>query len=149
MAKILSEVATGKRSVPQPNDALVVAVPVAVVLPAVAPAVNDLIALLELPPGVDLVDYEIFAPQLDSNGAPTNAYSIGSENAGGTDLAVVYESGLTAGRTANGSVSRCAVANQLAADRTTARRIALKVTGAFATYAGAGKTLLAVLHLKS
>ncbi|WP_422097482.1 hypothetical protein [Variovorax sp.] len=149
MAKLLSEVATGKRSVPQPSNGQVIAVPIPFVLPAAAPAVNDIVGLCELPPGVELVDYSIFAPQLDSNGAPTNTYSIGHENAGGTDLAVVYETGLTAGRTASGSVSRCAVAAQLAADKTVARRIALKVTGAFATYAGSGKTLLAVLHLKA
>lgn len=148
MAKVLSDVMTGKKSVPQPYDATLIQVPVPVVLPA-ALAVNDLISLIELPPGVDLVDYDIFAPQLDSNAAPTNTYSIGSENAAGTDLAVVYETGLTAGRTAVGSVSRCAVAAQMAADRNTARKVSLKVTAAFATYAGSGKTLLAVFHLKS
>jgi len=149
MAKILSEVMTGKKSVPQPNSAFIERVPVTVVLPAAAPAVNDIISLLELPPGVELVDFDIIAPQTDSNGAPTNTLSIGSENALGTDLTVVYESGLTAGRTANGSISRSTTANTLAADKTIARRIALKVTGAFATYAGAGKTLLVLLHLKA
>ncbi|QNK66083.1 hypothetical protein [Variovorax sp. PAMC26660] len=148
MAKILSDVMTGKRSVPQPYDATVIQVSVAIVLPA-ALAVNDLLSLIELPPGVDLVDYDIFAPQLDSNAAPTNTYSIGSENAAGTDLAVVYETGLTAGRTATGSVSRCTVAAQLASDRNTARKVSLKVTAAFATYAGAGKSLLAIFHVKS
>lgn len=148
MAKVLSEILTGKKNVPQPMDATVSQVPVTLVLPAAAPAVGDLLSLLELPPGVELVDYDIFAPQLDSNGAPTNAYSIGSENAGGTDLGVVYETGLTAGRTANGSVSRASGANHLTADKTVARKIALKVTGAFATWAGAGKTVLAVLHLR-
>lgn len=148
MPKTLSDVMTGKRSVPQPYDATVIQVAVPVTLPA-ALAVNDLLSLIELPPGVDLVDYDIFAPQVDSNGTPTNTYSIGSENAAGTDLAVVYETGLTAGRTAAGSVSRCTVAAQLAADRNSARKVSLKVTGAPATYAGAGKTLLAVFHIKS
>lgn len=69
MAKFLSEVATGKRSVPQPNNGQVIAVPIPFVLPATAPAVNDIVGLCELPPGVELVDYSIFAPQLDSNGA--------------------------------------------------------------------------------
>lgn len=149
MAKVLSEVLTGKKSVPQPNGALITKVPVTLILPAAAPAVGDLLSLLDLPPGVELVDFDVIAPQLDSNGAPTAAYSIGSENAGGTDLAVVYETGLTAGRTANGSISRSTTANTLGADKTLTRRIALKVTAAFATYAGAGKTLLVLLHLKA
>lgn len=149
MAKILSEVMTGKKSVPQPNSAFIERVPVTVVMPATAPAVNDIISLVDLPAGVELVDFEVFAPQLDSNGTPTATYSIGHENAGGTDLAVVYEAGLTAGRTANGSISSGTTANPLAADKTIARRIALKVTGAFATYSGAGKTVLVLLHLKA
>lgn len=149
MAKILSEVMTGKKSVPQPNDACITKVAVTVVFPATAPAVNDLISLLDLQPGVELVDFDVMSPQADSNATPTNTYSIGSENALGTDLAVVYETGLTAGRTANGSISRSSTTNTLAADKTVARRIALKVTGAYATYAGAGKTLLVLLHLKA
>ncbi|CAN7469642.1 hypothetical protein LJR175_003135 [Variovorax sp. LjRoot175] len=148
MPKFLSEVLTGKKSVPQPVDASVMQVAVTLVMPAAAPVANDLLELLDLPPGVDLVDFDIFAPQLDSNGAPTNAFSLGSENAGGTDLGVVYEAGLTFGRGANGSVSRASSAAQLAADKTVARRLALKVTTGFATYAGAGKTVTVVLHLR-
>ena len=147
MDRILSEQWTGKKSVPQPASACITRVPITVVLPA-AVALNDIIALHELPPGVELVDYDLIAPQLDSNGTPTNTFSIGVENAAGTDLATVYETGLTAGRTANGSISRCASAAAATADASVARRIALKVTGAFATYAGAGKTVTAILHLK-
>lgn len=149
MAKFLSEVMTGKKSVPQPYDALITKVPVTFVFPTVAPVVGDILSLAELPPGVGLVDYDVIAPQLDSNGAPTNAFSIGSENAGGTDLAVVYEAGLTAGRGATGSISRCSSAAALTADNSVSRKISLKVTAAFATYAGAGKTLLVLLHLKN
>lgn len=148
MAKILSEVLTGKKSVPQPYDALISKVPVTVVLPAAAPAVGDLLSLLEVPPMVDLVDFDVIAPQLDSNGAPTNTFSIGVENAAGNDLATVYEAGLTAGRGPSGSISRCSTAAPASAENSVARKIALKVTGAFATYAGAGKTVLVLLHLR-
>ncbi len=148
MAKILSEVLTGKKSVPQPYDALISKVPVTVVLPAAAPAVGDLLSLLDIPPSVDLVDFDVIAPQLDSNAAPTNAFSIGVENAAGNDLATVYEAALTAGRGATGSISRCSTAAAATADNSSTRRIALKVTTAFATYAGAGKTVLVLLHLR-
>jgi hypothetical protein len=148
MAKVLSEVLTGKKSVPQPVDATIMQVAVTLVLPAAAPVANDLLELLDLPPGVDLVDFDILSPQIDSNGAPTAAFSLGHENAGGTDLGLVYEAGLTFGRTANGSVSRATTAAQLAAVNTAPRRLALKVTTGFATYAGAGKTVTAILHLR-
>ncbi|VTU38280.1 hypothetical protein H4CHR_04384 [Variovorax sp. PBS-H4] len=147
MAKVLSEVLAGRKIVPQPFDATIMQVAVPLVLPAAITA-NDLLELIDLPPGVDLVDYDILSPQLDSNGSPTAAFSLGSENAGGTDLGVVYEAGLTFGRTANGSVSRAGTAAHLAADKSVARRLALKVTTGAATYAGSGKTLVAVLHLR-
>lgn len=148
MAKFLSEIMTGKRSVPQPDDADVDRVPVSIVLPVAALAAGDLLSLIQLPPGVTLVDYDVFAPQLDSNGAPALALSIGSENAAGDDLGVVYEAGLTPGRTANGSVSRCGNAVALNADNSVARKIALKVTTIAATWAGAGKTVTVLLALK-
>ncbi|WP_213956342.1 hypothetical protein [Variovorax sp. dw_954] len=148
MARFLSEVLTGKKPGPQPYDGSVLQLPVTIVLPTAALASGDLLELVELPPYVDLLDYDIFAPQLDSNGTPLLAFSLGSENAGLTDLGVVYEAGLIFGRTANGSVSRAGSANQLAADTTVARRLALKVTAIAATWAGAGKTITAMLHLR-
>lgn len=149
MPKYLSDIASGKKNVPQPYDALVTKIPVDTTLPAVALAVGDIITLADLPPGVQFADFDIFAPQLDSNGAPTLAFSIGVENTAGTDLATVYESGLTFGRTANGSISRASTANMSQADRTVARRISLKVTTAAATSASANKQILAFLHLRN
>ena len=149
MPKYLSDVASGKKNVPQPYDALVTKVPVDITLPGVALAVGDIVTLLDVPPGVQFADFDIFAPQLDSNGAPTLAFSIGVENAGGTDLATVYESGLTFGRTASGSISRASTAVMAQADRTVGRRISLKVTTAAATSASLNKQVLAFLHLRN
>src|SRR5690349_19623403 len=132
MARFLSEVAAGRKSVPQPADAGVSIVSVQVILAAAALAVGDLLSLVDLPPTVELVDFDVIAPQLDSNGAPTLAFSLGHENAGATDLAVTYEAGLIFGRSANGSISRATTAGQLTADKTTARRLALKATTAAA-----------------
>ncbi|WP_017757598.1 hypothetical protein [Pseudacidovorax intermedius] len=148
MARILSELLTGKKNGPLPNDGGVAQLPVSVVMPAVAPAVGDLIELVDLPQYVDLMDYDVIAPQLDSNGAPTLALSIGEENAGLTDLATVYEAGLTPGRGASGNLVRCGTAAASQASNAASRRIALKVTTAAATYAGAGKTVNFILHLR-
>lgn len=138
MAKILSEAAAGRKNVPQPNSACVTAVPVEVNFVAAAIGVGDIVSLVELPPGVQLVDYTVIAPALGG----TPAFSIGEENAGGTDLAVVYEAALAA----TDDVIRCSAPNAAAASVTNARRIALKATAA-ATAAN-GKTLLVILHLR-
>lgn len=148
MARILSELLTGKKPGPQPYDGSILQLPVTIVMPTAAPAVGDLLELVDLPPFVDLLDYDIVAPQLDSNGAPTLAVSIGEENAGFTDLAAVYEAALTPGRTAAGNVVRSGNAAASQASNAAARRIALKVTAAAATWAGAGKTVNVVLHLR-
>lgn len=148
MARTLSDYMTNKRNLPQPNDAAVTKIPLFVVLPA-ALAANDLIALMKIPAGVRLVDYDVIAPQLDSNGTPTLAHSIGVENAGGTDLTTAFDTGMTFGRTASGSISRCTVSvplldtTALTADRV----ISLKTTTAAATAALAGKTIVVLLHL--
>lgn len=148
MARIISDLLTGKKPGPQPYDGSALQLPVSIVLPAAALAVGDLIEIAELPPTVDLIDYDIFAPQLDSNGTPTLVFSLGAENPGYTDLTATYEAGLIFGRGASGSVSRAGTAAQLVADNTVTRRLALKVTAAPATWAGAGKSITAVLHLR-
>lgn len=147
MALIQSDVATGKKAVPQPFDATVMLVPIDVNIVA-ALAANDIIELVDLPPGVQLLDYDIVAPQLDSNGTPTLAFSLGVVNAGKTDLDTAYETGLTFGRTAGGSISRAGSAAAAQASRTAARKLGLKVTTAAATAASAGKSFTAILHLR-
>lgn len=147
MARTQSDYITGKKNLPQPYDALVTKIPLKIVLPAVL-AAGDIISLVKLPPGVQLVDYDVIAPQLDSNGTPTLVHSIGQENAGGTDLSVVFEAGLTFGRTANGSISRCTVSvPALDVNVASERTISLKTTTGAATAALAGKTILVLLHL--
>ena len=147
MALIQSDVATGKKAVPQPFDATVALVPVDVNL-VNALAANDIIELVDLPPGVQLLDYDIVAPQLDSNGSPTLAFSLGVLTSDKSDLGTAYETGLTFGRTASGSISRAGNASAAQAARTSSRKLGLKVTTAAATAASAGKSFTAILHLR-
>ncbi|MDR0215548.1 MAG: hypothetical protein LBJ15_16320 [Comamonas sp.] len=148
MPKYQSDVATGKKAVPQPFDATVITVPVDLSFPTVALVANDLLELLEVPPSVQVVGVEIIAPQLDSNAAPTLAFSLGALNAAGTDLATVYEAGLKPGAGAAGSVALANGAALAFANRSAARKLALKVTTAAATSATAGKQLLALVRLR-
>lgn len=145
MAKIKTDAFTNKKPVPQPDSAAIKWVPIDVVFPSAALAVGDLIELVELPIGVGLLDYTIAFPDIDT-GVAAFAFSIGSENAGGTDLGTVYESGLTAGQT--DTVVRCGKAAAAQEVTTAARKIAIKVTAAAATYAGSGKTGQVLLALR-
>lgn len=149
MPKYQTDVFTGRKSAPQPDTAAIKLVAIEVLFPAAALVANDLIELCRLAPGVQVVDFEVIAPQLDSNGAPTLAFSLGSENAGGTDLGTVFEAGLIPGRGATGSIVRATTGGALAADASDERVIALKVTTAAATSATAAKKALVVLHLKA
>ena len=148
MSRYASDYLTGKRNLPQPYDGIASEVPFKFVLPAIL-SVGDILAIATIPAGVQIVDYKVVATQLDSNGVPTLAHSIGVENAAKTDLATVFEAGLIFGRTTSGSVSRGTVSvpgldtTALTADRV----IALKTTTAAATAALAGKTIIVMLYL--
>ncbi|WP_159917923.1 hypothetical protein [Pantoea sp. 18069] len=148
MPKYQSDVATGKKAVPQPFDASVLTVAVDLTLPTAALVANDLLELLEVPPGVQVVGVDVVAPQLDSNATPTLAFSLGVLNAAGTDLGTVYEAGLKPGVGAPGSAATANAAALAFANRDGARKLALKVTTAAATSASAGKQVLALVRMR-
>lgn len=146
MTKYYTDAATNKKPVPQPFDATVIQVAIDVAFPAINYVANELHQLVEIPVGVQVVDYSIHFPDIDSNGAPTLVCSIGTENAGGTDLGTVWDAALTPGQT--GAVVRSpssACAQQVT---TATRKVALKFTAIAATYAGSGKVGQVVLHLR-
>lgn len=140
MAKILSENAAGRKHSPQPVEAELCQSTVEVVFPAAVVAINDIVQLVDLPPSVQLVDYTLICDTLGG----TPAFSIGVENAAGTDLATVYESALAP----SGAVVRCAKPDAMVAGTAgaTTRRLSLKATAA--TTAAAGKKMLVVLQLR-
>jgi hypothetical protein len=137
---------TGVRNFAQPDDSDLDPVPVDVDFPTAAPVANDLFLLTKLPIGVGLQDYEFHFPDIDSGGAPAWAFSFGIMNAGLTDLATVFASGVTAGQS-NALVRNLNTdCSQFA---TTAERVlGIKVTTAAATWAGAGKTGQVVIRLR-
>lgn len=149
MANIKTEFVTGRRNMAQPNEGPITKVPLEITLGATALALNDTYELFELQPGVQCVDFDVIAPQLDSNGTPTLDFAIGTLNAGKTNLDVTWGSALQAGRTANGSIARASDARAATADATATRWVALKVTTVAATYAGSGKKIIVLLHLKA
>lgn len=147
MANYRSEVASGRRSVAQPSESEVEYQPVDVVLTTTLVA-NDIIDLIDLPPGVKLVHYKFIAPQLDSNGTPTLAFSFGEIKVDRTDILTAYETALTIGRGADGNVVSAANAKAAQVDSSANRKIGLKVTTAAATAAQVGKTFTVLLGLR-
>jgi len=149
MARFVSDFILGRKSMPQPSEGSTQIVPFDLVL-ATTPVVGDLIAVAELPPLVECIDFDVIAPQLDSNGAPTLEAMLGIENALATDIQTPFGQNLQFGRTANGSIARATTGQARAAgfDPANKRVISLKWTTVAATWVGAGKTITVQLHLK-
>jgi hypothetical protein len=69
---------------------------------AANPTANDTTELCVLPAGCVPVDYKVWFPDLDTNGTPTVALSLGFLNAGKTDLSTAASEGgavLVSGKT--------------------------------------------------
>lgn len=146
MTKYYTDAATNKKPVPQPTDASIKMVAIDVAFPSVNYVANELHQLIELPPGVSCIAYSIHFPDIDSNGTPTLVSSIGTENAGGTDLGVVWDAAMTAGQ--SNAVVRAATSSCAQEATTAARKVSMKFTAAAATYAGATKTGQVLLLLR-
>jgi hypothetical protein len=146
VAKFTSKVFSKVKNLPQPDSAAIMRVPVDIDLPAVNFVVGDIFELIEIPAGVVAQDWDAYFPDIDSNGAPTFAFSLGVLNAASTDLGTVYAAGLTAGQ--SNAVVRNPNTDIAQADSTVARRIGLKITAVAATYAGAGKVAQVAFDLR-
>lgn len=146
MARTQSDFMTGRKTVPQPADGSIWVVPIDVKLGA-APVLNDILALIALPPLVEVVDWDIITPQMDSGA--TLAGTLGIENVAMTDIATPFGSALALGRNATGSIVRATTAEASQADAIGMRVISLKWTAVAAGWVGTGKTMRVMLHLKS
>lgn len=135
----------GIKPMPTPESAAAMDAVVDIEFPSANFSNNDLIRLAPLQIGVNLIDYSVIMPDIDDGAAFT--WSIGELNAGATDLATVYASGITTGQATG--IYRAANAAHLSSDATTERRLAIKVTAAPGTYAGSGKKAKAVLRLQA
>lgn len=119
-------------------------------------AVSDVIKLCDIPANVEIVDWKLFTDDIDSNGAPTVAFTLGYLNAGGTAIgAGTYDAftaagGVTAGQTGGvAAPSGATGANHVLAGRGTARTLGLVATAATATAALTGKKAVLMLGLRS
>lgn len=131
-----------------PPDQGVYDMPVPFDFPAVNVVVNDFLALAKVPAGVEIVGWSLTVNgQVDSNGAPTLAYTLGSLDAALANLVTTYQAGLTAGRGATGDHVVASNAAHWAESTATARDIGIKWTAVAATYV-AGKKGLLVLRLR-
>lgn len=146
MAKYQSKQFTGQKPVTLPESARPEWVTIDIDFPTAAFASTDLLQLVDLPIGIKCLDWVISFPDIDT-GAPALAWSLGVENAGGTDLgSEVWGSALTAGQSTAIVRNTTSVAAQ--GDSTVQRRVSLKCTTIAATYAGATKVGQVLLLLQ-
>lgn len=146
MAKSQTKQFLGTLPLVTPEHAAVCVSPITVEYPA-AMALSDLIELAVIPAGVKVVDWAWVTDDLDSGGSPAAVFSLGVENAGGTDLgSEVWAAGLTTAQ--SGGVARAATAAAFLGDSNVDRRLALKCTTAPATYSGSGKKGTVLLSLQ-
>ncbi len=141
MAKFQTKAFNGIRPMVLPDDASAEWSQVNIEMPATSPANGDFLQLCEIPIGYDVLDWVLVLPQVDSNGSPTFAFTLGTELADGSDLDTgnaVWASGLQIGRTTQG-LARNASGNCAFQARSAKRVVSMKLTGAIATYAGATK----------
>jgi hypothetical protein len=145
MASINTKQYDGIKPMLSPDSSAVAVAVVDIDFPSTTFTNNDLIRLAPLEAGVSLVDYAFVMPDVDDGTA--FAWSFGELNAGATDLATVYASGITTGQATG--VYRAVNAAHLASDATTDRRLAIKVTTTAGTYTGSTKKAIALLSLRA
>jgi hypothetical protein len=129
----------------QPVDQSVQYVPVPFDFPAANPTVADIHALVKVPAGVEIVDWYIQTEDADTNGAPTLAFTLGSLNAGLTDITTAYKTAISVGT--NAGMQRADSAAAFVESSAAERTIGLKYTAVAATYA-AGKKGVLVLAVR-
>jgi hypothetical protein len=133
---------TGRAQAPTTFDGSVMAVRSAVSLATADLANGTVGGLAILPAGAIPVAFELDATQLDSNGTPTLAYSVGVLNAAQTaistataDGGAAWATGQTTGRTSGGSASGIVASRpaKLVTPSTSDRTIGVSLTAAAAT----------------
>jgi hypothetical protein len=142
-----TDVFTGAKNIADPRSSTVDHQPVDVLFPSTALLANDLIPLAPLPVRCVLQDWDINFPAVDT--ATGITFAIGVMNAGQTDLAVVYGTGLTCGQIAGAIVRATTSASaQDVANIGTVRQLALKVLTPATSYTGSGKRGQVLLGLR-
>lgn len=135
---------TGSKPVPTPAGGEVVACRFPIALVAADLDANDCGAVAILPAGCVPVGLVVDSDDLDTNGTPTIAASVGPINAGESDLSSSWATGITAAQTgASAIVTLSTAAMRLAASQSDTK-IGVKFTAASATKAAGtmGLTLL-------
>lgn len=139
---------TNAKPIVLPHDASPEWIAIDVEFKATAYAANDMILLASLPAGLKVLDWACLFPDIDT-GAAAFAFSLGVALNDGSDLsAEVWAAGITAGQSTTivrNTTSVCSQADpaglstQFSSTGGGDRQVAMKITTAAATYAGAGK----------
>ncbi len=145
MPKTQTNCFTNKKPLVLPAEAYPEFTAVDVEFSAANYAVGDLIELCTIPAGYKCLDFSVIFPDIDTGNVL--AFSLGVENAGGTDLgAEVWQAGILAGGINTITRNTTSIAAQGVSN--VERAIALKVTTAATGYVGAGKVGQVLLVLQ-
>lgn len=136
---------TGRKPLRTPAGAEVVAVRFPIDLVAADLDANDVGTVAILPAGCVPVGLVYDSDDLDTNGTPTIAASVGPINAGETDLSSSWATGITASQSGASVVVALSTAAMKLAAAATDTRIGIKFTAAAATKA-AGQVGLTLLY---
>jgi hypothetical protein len=119
-------------------------------------AIGDVVQSVDIPQGVEVVDWVFVSDDIDSNGAPTVAFTLGVLNAGKTAIgagatdAWTAAGAITAPQTAGRNAPAGATgANHYLGGRAAKRTIGLVATAATATAALTGKRATLILYLRA
>jgi hypothetical protein len=153
MANLQSLAALGQKPVPTPFEAVGGMIVYDYVFGATAPALNDTIELGNIDPAIQVVDYVVYCDDIDSNGVPTIAFSLGQLNAGKTALdtgTAVWQTAIASGQAgvpqrASQNTNHLTTTGQVGQALT---KLALQVTAIAATYAGSGKRISVVCFVR-
>lgn len=139
MSSFKTKTALGISPLVLPEDGGARTVAVAIAFDDVAAIVaNDVVTLCEIPPGVRVVDYDLFVDDIDTG--TTAVFDLGELDAPGTGIALAYETGLTTGQA--GGVARATKVAHLTSNKANKRTLGMKFTGAQAGSLAGKKGLL-------
>lgn len=136
---------TGRKPAPFPAGGEVVAVRFPIDLVAADLDANDVGSVAILPAGCVPVGLVYDSDDLDTNGTPTIAASVGPINAGETDLSSAWATGITNSQSGASSQVNLSTAAMRMAAAATDTKIGIKFTAAAATKA-AGQVGLTLLY---
>ncbi len=154
MASFRTAAHLGTRPLPLPEDASLTSVSADINWEDAGAgiAIGNGVKIADIPPGVDVVDWKFLSDDIDSNGTPTVAFTLGTLDTAGTAIATAWTAAgaITSPQTSGVNVPTTTTAQvPFVSSRTAQRTVGLVATAAAATAAFTGKRATLILGLRA